>query len=277
MRAFLLFGVLATLWLLATVPAGAQTPGTLSAVPPPARTGIAIWGGGPIAQLVGVASDSGCRVESVSANRVASAGMVTYVPGAPGLVNQPFNAVYEGGLPVTAVAVRCAEAPADDFCATASLALLAATYPPTLLPGGSTGEFRIRYALPPGSSSVTFAAALTLDIEQPVPVADILAAFPDARYPLPPGVGAEDRFEWPQVNTFTEVPSLVADGGTHEFTVLTPIRSEAEFDANWRGFTWSAFIDTPFPLVQPPAGSWLIVEHGGSEWFLYDSGRCFSF
>jgi hypothetical protein len=111
----------ATAWLILTAAsllallsgvggnAEAQAEPSLSIVPKPGASALAVWSGGSVEQLAEVAIADACDAQTVAANAPDGGGALLYVFGAPPLVNSAFLSAYEGGmLPRAAVALRCA-------------------------------------------------------------------------------------------------------------------------------------------------------------------------
>lgn len=103
-----LMAALAAVIVIASPTAHAEAEGeALAPVPAPGGFGLAVWSGGNVVDLVTAAAASGCDVASASASGAAGS-LVSYVPGAPDLVNRSFMTAFPGGaMPQSAVAVRC--------------------------------------------------------------------------------------------------------------------------------------------------------------------------
>lgn len=88
-------------------PTGPDAP-TLSYVPALGRSGLTIWSGGTLANLIGVAGGRGCAVRTFAVSS-PQGELVIYVPGAPSLVNRAFDSTFPGRtLPLSALFLRCA-------------------------------------------------------------------------------------------------------------------------------------------------------------------------
>ena len=88
-------------------PTGPDAP-TLSYVPARGHSGLTVWSGGTLTDLVVVAGGRGCSVRTFAATSPQGA-LVIYVAGAPSIVNRPFESAFPGGtLPLRALFLRCA-------------------------------------------------------------------------------------------------------------------------------------------------------------------------
>ncbi len=92
--------------LLPEPPAGPGSP-TLSLIPPPGHSGLTIWSGGPVLDLLAIASSGGCPPLTIAAS-ASNGALVVYVAGAPSVVNRPFETAFPGGeMPQSALFLRC--------------------------------------------------------------------------------------------------------------------------------------------------------------------------
>jgi hypothetical protein len=88
-------------------PTGPDAP-TLSYLPARGHVGLSIWSGGTLTDLVAVAGAGGCPVRTFMTTSPGGVN-VSYVVGAPSLVNRAFTSTFPGGtLPLSALFLRCA-------------------------------------------------------------------------------------------------------------------------------------------------------------------------